>query len=131
MVSPPPPKNEFCSNGTVLLTTWKLVEDLTKFMILGKLFVYAREVGSADVSLYPLAVWGVVPNFVALFVSSFCLDGVWLLYLRLLENRLDMRAFSLIGSALLNSLSLHDLSVILRLIANTYFYLFLLLCVFL
>ena len=32
-----------------------------------------------------------------------------------------MRAFSLIGSALLNSLSLHDLSVILRLIANTYF----------
>ena len=55
MVSPPP-QNEFCSNCTVLLTTWKLVEDLTKFMILGKLFVYAREVGSADVSLYPLAV---------------------------------------------------------------------------
>ena len=48
-----------------------LVEDLMEFVILREVYVYELLESSADVSLYILAVWWVVPDYVALSVSSF------------------------------------------------------------
>eukprot|EP00795_Rhopilema_esculentum_P017315 gene17314-biopygen6275 len=45
-----------------------LVEDLMEFVILGEVYMYELEESSADVSLYILAVWWVVPDYVALSV---------------------------------------------------------------
>ena len=45
------------------------IEDSVKFMLLREVFVYELEEGSADVSLYVLTEWGIVPDDVALSVS--------------------------------------------------------------
>ena len=46
------------------------VKDFMKFVILGEVFVDELEEGFADVSLYVLAVWWVVPADVSLSTSS-------------------------------------------------------------
>lgn len=51
-----------------------LVEDPVKFVMLGEVFVYKLQESVADVGLYILAVWRVVPDDVALSVS-FCSSG--------------------------------------------------------
>ena len=51
-----------------------LVENSVKFVMLGEVFVYELQEDATDVGLYILAVWRVVPDDVALSVSS----GRWL-----------------------------------------------------
>ena len=51
-----------------------LVEDPVEFMMLGEVFVYELEEGAADVGLYVLAVWRVIPDNAAL--SVFCSCGL-------------------------------------------------------
>ncbi len=92
------------------------VEDFVEFVVLVKVLVDELEEGFADVGLYVLTVGWVIPYDVSLSVSAregdplFVKDkGSW--------YPLDCRASSYIGLALLNSVSLRDMSDILRLMA--------------
>ena len=46
------------------------VEYLVESMMLGEVFLYQFEEGSANIGFYILVVWGIVPNDVSLSVAS-------------------------------------------------------------
>ena len=57
--------------GTAVANFYAMfVEYLVESIVLGEVFLYQFEEGSANIGFYILAVWGIVPNDVSLSVAS-------------------------------------------------------------